>query len=207
MKAFSITALAILAAGAVAAGREEDAAEGRRLRGGIVISEATTRITGPLDVHGAVGYVAALNEHYGQGVTRENNAALAFWQAVGPRPVPPDDRQDYNAVLEAGNAFFDRQVEALSLPTHRERMEALAALAGRGRAGRLAYPEAAATASAVASATTAAAISATTSSTAPRTSAWARSANPGPTPRRPTISSSASGGDGRRQQRRRLRHY
>ena len=122
MKAFSITALAILAAGAVAAGREEDAAEGRRLRGGIVISEATTRITGPLDVHGAVGYVAALNEHYGQGVTRENNAALAFWQAVGPRPVPPDDRQDYNAVLEAGNAFFDRQVEA-PLASHAPRAD------------------------------------------------------------------------------------
>ncbi len=42
----------------------------------IPISYATTRITGPLTKNGLVDYVAAFNQHFGKGVTPENNAAV-----------------------------------------------------------------------------------------------------------------------------------
>ena len=50
----------------------------------VTISEETTRITEPLREDGYVDYVAALNELSGRDVTPENNAAVLFWQAVGP---------------------------------------------------------------------------------------------------------------------------
>src|SRR5947209_19365192 len=46
----------------------------------------TTYVTGPLDSHGYVDYVTALNERLGKGITPENNANVLIWQALGPRP-------------------------------------------------------------------------------------------------------------------------
>jgi peroxiredoxin len=58
------------------------------------ISKETTYITEPLTEEGYPNYAAALNKHYGKGVTPENNAAVLFWKAYGPHPegatMPPD---------------------------------------------------------------------------------------------------------------------
>jgi hypothetical protein len=50
------------------------------------VSEETTYVTGPLDKHGYVDYVTALNERLRKDITPENNANVLIWQALGPRP-------------------------------------------------------------------------------------------------------------------------
>ncbi len=50
------------------------------------ISPETTYITEPLDKHGYVDYVTALNERLRTGITPENNANVLIWQALGPHP-------------------------------------------------------------------------------------------------------------------------
>jgi len=39
--------------------------------------------------------VEALNQRYSEGVTPENNAAVPFWQALGPQPLDEEIRQEY----------------------------------------------------------------------------------------------------------------
>jgi hypothetical protein len=51
------------------------------------VSPETTYVTGPLDNHGYVDYVTALNERLSKGIAPENNANVLIWQALGPRPV------------------------------------------------------------------------------------------------------------------------
>jgi hypothetical protein len=55
-------------------------------RSTVTVSTETTYVTGPLDKHGYVDYVAALNERLSKGITPENNANVLIWQALGPRP-------------------------------------------------------------------------------------------------------------------------
>jgi hypothetical protein len=50
------------------------------------VGTETTYVTGPLDKHGYIDYVAALNERLREGVTPENNANVLIWQALGPHP-------------------------------------------------------------------------------------------------------------------------
>ncbi len=57
---------------------------GWRFDGRVAVSAETTRVLGPLDKEGHVDFLAALNERCRQGVTAENNAAVPFWQALGP---------------------------------------------------------------------------------------------------------------------------
>ena len=52
----------------------------------ITVGKDTTYVTGPLDKDGYVDFAAALNELRGKGVTPGTNAAVAIWQALGPRP-------------------------------------------------------------------------------------------------------------------------
>jgi len=47
-----------------------------------VISKETTYVTGPVRKDGTIDYVAAINEHLSQGVTKENNAAIPLLTAV-----------------------------------------------------------------------------------------------------------------------------
>jgi len=47
------------------------------------ISKETTRITKPLTDDGYVDYVEAFNKNLSKGLTPSNNAAVAYWQAVG----------------------------------------------------------------------------------------------------------------------------
>src|SRR5437773_1605776 len=58
------------------------------------IGAETTFVTGPLDKHGYVDYVAALNERLGKRITPDNNANVLIWQTLGPRPegmtMPPE---------------------------------------------------------------------------------------------------------------------
>ncbi len=50
------------------------------------VGTETTYVTGPLDTHGNIDYVAALNERLGKGITPENNANVLIWQVFGPHP-------------------------------------------------------------------------------------------------------------------------
>jgi hypothetical protein len=62
-------------------------------RSTFTVSPETTYITEPLDKHGYVDYVTALNQRLSEGVTPANNANVLIWQALGPRPegTPPPD--------------------------------------------------------------------------------------------------------------------
>jgi hypothetical protein len=64
-------------------------------RSTFTVGEETTYVTGPLDKHGYVDYVTALNERLRKEITPENNANVLIWQALGPRPeggmgMPPE---------------------------------------------------------------------------------------------------------------------
>lgn len=61
----------------------------------ITVSKDTTYITGPLRKDGTVDYLAALNAKYGKGVTPENNAAVPFFKAFGPRAIPKKLRAEF----------------------------------------------------------------------------------------------------------------
>jgi hypothetical protein len=50
------------------------------------LGKETTYVTEPLDADGYIDYAAALNAHWGRGVTPENNANVLFWKALGPHP-------------------------------------------------------------------------------------------------------------------------
>jgi hypothetical protein len=59
------------------------------------VGSQTTYVTGPLDKHGYVDYVTALNEQLSKGITPKDNANILIWQAFGPRPeggaaLPPE---------------------------------------------------------------------------------------------------------------------
>jgi len=63
-------------------------------RSTFTVSPETTYVTGPLDKHGYVDYVTALNERLSQGIKPEDNANVLIWQALGPHPeggtMPPE---------------------------------------------------------------------------------------------------------------------
>src|SRR5262245_10829322 len=58
------------------------------------VSPETTYVTSPLDKHGYVDYVTALNERLSKGITPESNANVLIWKALGPHPegatMPPE---------------------------------------------------------------------------------------------------------------------
>lgn len=68
------------------------------------VSKATTFVTGPLTNDGYVDYAAAVNRRYSRGVTPKNNAAVLYWQAIGPR----DDDGDHQ--VETVPARFFKQM-------------------------------------------------------------------------------------------------
>ncbi len=51
---------------------------------GYTISKETTYFTGPLKADGTIDFVAAINEHFSQGVTDENNAARIIVPLLDP---------------------------------------------------------------------------------------------------------------------------
>lgn len=55
----------------------------------IVVSQATTYVTEPLRATGLPDYEAYMLELYRDGATPRNNAAIPFWQAVGPGDMDP----------------------------------------------------------------------------------------------------------------------
>jgi hypothetical protein len=76
----------------------------------ISVSRETTAILGPLWENGAVDYFAALDQRESRGITGKNNAAILYWQAIGPARVheairgtffkrlgitPPPDKGNY----------------------------------------------------------------------------------------------------------------
>ena len=79
----------------------------------VTISKETTYIVEPLRSDGYPDYVNALNQRFSQGVTPENNSAVLFWKAVGPKEIFPQYREQYCQMLgisplpEKGDYFVD----------------------------------------------------------------------------------------------------
>jgi len=65
----------------------------------ITISKETTYLTAPIRADGWLDYAAAINERCNRGVTPENNAATAFWRAVGPKDIPKEKRGQFFGTL------------------------------------------------------------------------------------------------------------
>jgi hypothetical protein len=65
----------------------------------IPVGRETTFVDGPLDAEGYVDFAGALNEHYGRGVTPENNACVLFWEAIGPKAHSRFLTKEYFAAL------------------------------------------------------------------------------------------------------------
>ena len=62
---------------------------------GLTVSKEVTRILGPLDEHGRVDYVRALNEITSKGVTPENNFEVIVRQVIGPEAIVESLREEY----------------------------------------------------------------------------------------------------------------
>jgi hypothetical protein len=56
--------------------------------------ESTTKITSPVLADGRIDYLTALENHYGEGVTPQNNAAPLLLAAVGPAGLPKNQPRD-----------------------------------------------------------------------------------------------------------------
>jgi hypothetical protein len=87
----TLPALICLVAGVAA-----HAAEPRVL---VTVSKETTYITEPLRPDGYPDYLAALNQCLSRGVTPENNAAVPFWKAIGPKGIVEKHRERYFKML------------------------------------------------------------------------------------------------------------
>lgn len=61
----------------------------------ITVSKETTRLLGPLTPEGFVDYAAALDAELRRGVTRENNGAVLFFEALGPGAVAEESREGF----------------------------------------------------------------------------------------------------------------
>jgi hypothetical protein len=66
----------------------------------VTISKETTIVTEPLRSDGYVNYLAALNLRASEGVTLDNNAAVLFWQAIGPKKIHSDMRTRFFQMLK-----------------------------------------------------------------------------------------------------------
>ncbi|HZZ43183.1 MAG TPA: hypothetical protein VFE58_09615 [Tepidisphaeraceae bacterium] len=79
---------------------------GRTIRPGY----STTRITSPVLPDGRIDYLLAVDDHFGRGVTPENNAAIPFLRALGRQALSPaqptngvTDRLGMEPLSEKGN--------------------------------------------------------------------------------------------------------
>lgn len=66
----------------------------------IKVSKETTFITEPLNAEGLPDYEKALDDRSRKGVTPENNAAIPFWRAFGPKSIPEPLREEFFKRLE-----------------------------------------------------------------------------------------------------------
>ena len=80
---------------------------------------ATTRVTGPLLADGRIDFLTVIEQHFGAGVTQENNAAPLIFEALGrkglPANQPPNgitDRLGMPPLPEAGD-YFTHHLEDL----------------------------------------------------------------------------------------------
>src|SRR5215208_2066734 len=60
----------------------------------ISVNERTTRITEPRMEGGPIDYLAALENHYSQGMTRENNMVVPLLEALGPNALAKSQPRD-----------------------------------------------------------------------------------------------------------------
>ncbi|MBW3543802.1 MAG: hypothetical protein KY476_26435, partial [Planctomycetes bacterium] len=65
----------------------------------IHISVETTFVTEPLSEDGCVEFAAALNRQLSRGVTPENNAAVLFYEALGPLPDSVEQPEEFFRLL------------------------------------------------------------------------------------------------------------
>jgi hypothetical protein len=76
-------------------GQEKSGSKGDGSGVRVTIGRDTTFITKPLRPDGYPDYLAALDQRLRDGVTPENNAAVPFWQAVGPKDIRKEIRDEY----------------------------------------------------------------------------------------------------------------
>ncbi|MCH8922976.1 MAG: hypothetical protein IIA67_07490 [Planctomycetes bacterium] len=65
----------------------------------VTISPETTWIVEPLRDDGYVDYVAALNQHASDGVTPDNNAAVLYFRAMGPKEIASETSETFYKLL------------------------------------------------------------------------------------------------------------
>ncbi len=74
----------------------------QRRRPNIAVSRETTYVLEPLRPDGFVDYLGAINRRCSEGVTPENNAALSFCQAFGPKLIGKATRRRFFDALGMG---------------------------------------------------------------------------------------------------------
>ena len=94
-----VLGLAALLAWGGTAFSQQQPARPKKPRVLVTISKETTYLTEPLRADGYVDYLAAVNQRCQAGVTPENNAAVLFWRAVGPKEIRPEYRDKYFQML------------------------------------------------------------------------------------------------------------
>lgn len=90
----AMTAIMIVSAAKFSPADEKEAAKPAKQQV-IKISKETTRILEPLREDGYPDYIKALDDQIRQGVTAENNVAVPLWQALGPKEIGEDARDEY----------------------------------------------------------------------------------------------------------------
>jgi hypothetical protein len=98
-------------------------------RPAITIGPDTTKLEKPLRPDGTVDYLAALNELYGKGVTKDNNAAVKLLEAFGPEAMLAEAVRDQTLKIlgvtvpegtrfkpATGDALLKQHDEALKRP-------------------------------------------------------------------------------------------
>lgn len=92
-----VLVLLLVVAALLLAWRRSCSSSGSSIR--VTISKDTTYITEPLRADGYPDYVAALNQRFSEGVTPENNSAVLFWKAIGPRELGGKYREKHFKML------------------------------------------------------------------------------------------------------------
>lgn len=98
MRSFLVFLAAIFVQPAMGWTQDQEPAQ-RVTPSGIVLGKDTTIVDGPLR-GGVIDFFAVINERAARGVTPANNAAAAFWQAIGPEHSYFDD-VDADAFFQA----------------------------------------------------------------------------------------------------------
>ena len=124
---FGICVLVILLIGGMSLGRAY-----KNPAGLITVSTETTYITDPLDEHGFVDYLEAINQRHSAGVTPEDNFEVVVRSVYGTASIDPGIRAEYYRRLGIDDGF----VEGTQFAPFSDFLESQALPAGDADTGR-----------------------------------------------------------------------